>query len=126
MVVTEAVDATSLLELRKLQRPGTPDVVGRILNRFFEESTERVASLHAAVATDDGRALERTAHALKGIAGTVGAHEVGDLAVRLEHIGREGRGAGGAAELVSELEAALARARATYQRVLELPGGPAS
>lgn len=119
--VSEAVDASSLLELRRLQPAGRPDVVGRILERFFTESEQRLQSLHAALARRDAPAIERAAHALKGIAGTVGAHEMGDLAVRLEQRGRQGS-LQDVAQLVDELDAALPRARAIFEQVLGSPG----
>jgi HPt (histidine-containing phosphotransfer) domain-containing protein len=65
----------------------------------------------------DALALQRAAHALKGIAGTVGANEVFDLAVRLEQFGREGRTQDGG-QLVGELDVALARARSIFDRIL--------
>jgi histidine phosphotransfer protein HptB len=117
-VVSNEVDVTGLMELRRLQAPGAPDVVARILGRFFTESAERQLIIRDAIEAGDGQALERAAHALKGIAGTVGAHAVGDLALRLEHIGREGRSQD-AAPLVKELDIALSRARATFERALE-------
>lgn len=120
-VAEEAVDVSTLLELRALQPPGQPDVVARIISRFFEESDDRVRTLRAAAATNDAPAIERAAHALKGIAGTVGAHEVSQLALRLELGGREGR-TQDAPELVNELDSALGRARVVYKRVLESPG----
>ena len=114
----DEVDFSPLLELRRLQSAGAPDVVARILNRFFLESAERLTALQRAVAAHDARSLERAAHALKGAAGTVGAHAVGDLALRLEHIGREGRTPDGA-PLVMELDSALSRARAMFEQLLE-------
>jgi HPt (histidine-containing phosphotransfer) domain-containing protein len=120
-VTDEAVDVSGLRELRRLQSPGQPDVVARILSRFFQESQQRVEALRTASATGDAPSIERAAHALKGIAGTVGAQEVCGLALRLELGGREGR-TQDAAELVTELDSALGRARAIFERVLELPG----
>jgi HPt (histidine-containing phosphotransfer) domain-containing protein len=117
----DIVDVSSLMELRRLQRPGTPDVVARILNRFFAESDERLSALRTAAEGGDAPTIERTAHALKGIAGTVGAHEVGNLALRLEQGGRDGR-IQDASILVNELDSALGRARAIFERVLETPG----
>ena len=73
--------------------------------------------LLAAAEASDAPAIERAAHALKGIAGTVGAHEVSNLALRLEQGGREGR-IQGAAILVNELDSALGRARAIFERIL--------
>jgi HPt (histidine-containing phosphotransfer) domain-containing protein len=114
--VQEPVDVSSLTELRKLQRPGAPDAVARIIAHFLEESAQRLILLRQAVEADDALALERTAHALKGIAGTVGANEMLGLAVRIEQIGRERRtqDAGG---LVSDLESALDRARPIFQKL---------
>jgi len=120
-VTDEAVDVSGLRELRRLQPPNQPDVVARILSRFFQESQERLETLRTASATADAAAIERAAHALRGIAGTVGAHEVCNLALRLEQGGREGR-TQDAAGLVTELDSALGRARAIFERVLELPG----
>jgi HPt (histidine-containing phosphotransfer) domain-containing protein len=116
-VPLEAVDVSALLELRRLQPPGQPDVVARILSRFLAESDERVQALHAAAAAADAPAIERSAHALKGIAGTVGAHEVCNLALRLEQGGRDGR-TQDAAELVNELASALGRTRTILERVM--------
>ena len=109
----EPVDVSSLLALRELQKPGQPDVVARIVSRFLEESDERIRALRTAIATGDASALERAAHALKGIAGTVGANEMMRLAVQLEQFGRDKR-IDGAADLVVELERALDHARPIF------------
>ena len=112
----EAVDVSSLLALRQMQRPGRPDGVARIVTSFLEESQARLEALRAAAAVGDAKALENAAHALKGIAGTVGANQMHDLAVRLEQIGREGHTAG-AADMLTELESALGSARPIFDRL---------
>jgi HPt (histidine-containing phosphotransfer) domain-containing protein len=112
--MAEAVDVSSLLMLRQLQRPGQPDAVGRIVARFLEETGERIATLHAAVAANNPRLIERAAHALKGSAGTVGAHEIRDLALQLEELGQHGRTTG-AAELVTALDQSFARAQPVFE-----------
>jgi HPt (histidine-containing phosphotransfer) domain-containing protein len=112
----EPVDASSLMLLRQLQQPGKPDAVARIISRFLEETDERVLALRAATVADDAPKLESAAHALRGIAGTVGANEILQLAVRLEQIGRDGR-TDGAADLVTDLEVAVGRARPIFDRL---------
>ena len=87
----EPVDVSSLVLLRQLQEPGKPDVVARIISRFLEETDERVGALRSATESGDSEKLENAAHALVGIAGTVGANEILKLALSLEHIGRDGR-----------------------------------
>ena len=114
----EAVDVSSLVALRKLQPADRPDAVARIVTHFLRESDERLVAMVAAAAANDPLVLERCAHALKGITGTVGANEMFDLAVRLEQIGREGH-TDGAADLVTDLEAALGRARPIFNRLRE-------
>jgi HPt (histidine-containing phosphotransfer) domain-containing protein len=118
--VQQAVDPSSLVALRQMQPPGKPDAVARIITRFLEESTERVTALRLAAQVSDPVALETAAHALKGSAGTVGANEMLQLAVRLERIGREGH-TDGAASLVAELEAAFGRAWPIFDRLRNVP-----
>jgi HPt (histidine-containing phosphotransfer) domain-containing protein len=112
----EPVDVSSLVLLRQLQEPGKPDVVARIIGRFLEETDERVEALRAAAETGDPTKLEDAAHALKGIAGTVGANEILKLAVSLEQIGRDGR-TDGAADVLVDLELAVRRARPIFDRL---------
>jgi len=114
--VQAPVDLTSLLALRRLQRPDRPDGVARIVTSFLAESGLRLEALRRAVAAGDARALEDAAHALKGITGTVGANQMHDLAMRLEHIGRDGHTAG-AATMLTELESALESARPIFDRL---------
>lgn len=115
----QPVDVSSLLALRQLQAPGKPDAVARIISNFLAETDERLVALRRAIASDDARALERAAHALKGIAGTVGANEILQLAVGLEHIGQEGHTIG-APGLVDELDSALGRARPIFDQLREV------
>jgi HPt (histidine-containing phosphotransfer) domain-containing protein len=114
--VQEPVDISSLQALRQLQRPGRPDGVARIVTSFLEETDARLDVLRRASAAGDAHTLERAAHALRGISGTVGANEMYDLAMRLEHIGRDGHTVG-TEDLVTELESALARARPILNRL---------
>jgi HPt (histidine-containing phosphotransfer) domain-containing protein len=120
--VQEPVDTSSLLMLRQLQQPGKPDAVSRIIVRFLEETEQRLEQMRRAVDRADAVALERAAHALLGIAGTVGATELLGLAVRLEQIGRQGR-IDGAADLVAELTSAFGRARPIFEGLRE-PAAP--
>jgi HPt (histidine-containing phosphotransfer) domain-containing protein len=114
--VQEPVDVSSLVALREFQRPGTPDGVARIVTSFLKETDVRLEALRRASQVGDAKAIEHDAHALRGISGTVGANEMHDLAMRLEQIGREGHTVG-AADLVTELESALGRARPILDRL---------
>ena len=108
------VDVSGLLALRRMQRSGATDGVGRIVARFLEESEERLAVMRQAVSLHDAVSLERAAHALRGVAGTVGANEMQKIAVQIEQIGREGH-TSGAEALVEELGNAYCRARPIFE-----------
>jgi HPt (histidine-containing phosphotransfer) domain-containing protein len=110
---SEAVDLSSLTMLRQLQKPGASDAVGRIVDRFLQETDERLETLHQAVQRVDAGMLEQAAHALKGVAGTVGANTLHDLAFELEKLGRTGSTAG-AETLVHQLEAAYKEAKPVF------------
>ena len=114
------VDVSGLLELRRRQPEGKPDGVGRVVRAFLDESAQRLTTLDRAAEAGDRQQIRSAAHALKGIAGTVGANEMHALAVRLERIGREGR-AQDAPQLVKELQLAFGRARPVFERVLNMP-----
>src|SRR5205807_5790932 len=70
------LDPAALASLRRLQRPGRPDLVSAVLERFEADLPAQVGSLHAAVDARDAEALWHTAHALKGDSGRVGAREL--------------------------------------------------
>ena len=61
-----------------------------ILGLFREQAAASPALIESALAHQDGSALERTAHSLKGAAGNISADEVHEAAQRLEHAGRGG------------------------------------
>jgi HPt (histidine-containing phosphotransfer) domain-containing protein len=113
-VLPEPVDVSSLVMLRQLQRPDGPDRVGMIVTRFLEECRERSVTLQQAVDDSDAAALEASAHALKGIAGTVGANELRDIAWQLEQLGRAGTTLGAQPHL-DELDAAWRRAAPIFE-----------
>ena len=110
----DPVDVSSLVMLRQLQRPDGPDRVGLIIARFLEEGAQRSATLQEAVEHADAAGLEASAHALKGIAGTVGANELRDIASQLEQLGRSGSTAGGQ-QYLDQLDAAWRRAAPIFE-----------
>jgi two-component system, sensor histidine kinase and response regulator len=63
----------------------------RMLLRFADGQAELLQALRAAVATGDGAAAGRHAHAIAGAAGNLGAEGLRTAAKALEQAGREGR-----------------------------------
>jgi HPt (histidine-containing phosphotransfer) domain-containing protein len=70
-----------------LQRLGNDeDLLRDIIQIYLEDVPGMVKKIHAAVEENDANSLQRAAHSLKGLASTLSAHEVVDVAYRLEHI----------------------------------------
>ena len=61
-----------------------------IVRLFFDEIPELLSTLHTSIARGDGRAIERTAHSVKGTVSSFGAQAAQDAALKLEMIGRSG------------------------------------
>ena len=67
---------------------GDPDL-GEIVEMFVEEMPDRVARLREQVASQQWEGLRRTAHQLKGAAGSYGFDQITPYAARLEEALRE-------------------------------------
>jgi len=68
-----ALDPRVIDSLRQLTQDGEPDVLAEVLGLFLADAPARLAAIAAAAQAGDGPALHRSAHALKGAAGTIGA-----------------------------------------------------
>jgi HPt (histidine-containing phosphotransfer) domain-containing protein len=84
----------------------SPEFVADIVALFVQDAPRNLAALRDRLANDDTSGLKREAHTLKGIAGTLGAREVQELATSVERAA--GTGAlQDVAELLPELERAF-------------------
>jgi len=104
------LDERALDQIRALQRPGAPDLLGKIIGLYLESSPGLLRQIRDAVAGEDGDALRQAAHSLKSSSANLGAKRLAAVCKELEQRGRERR-LEGAAELLRELEAHHARAR---------------
>jgi signal transduction histidine kinase/FixJ family two-component response regulator len=114
----EVLDPAALAEVARLQRPGRPDLVTAIIERFRAEAPRRVEALREAVLLGDAAALAEYAHSLKGDSRRIGGVEVGHLCAEIEALGRRGAVAE-ASELVNALDGAMQRLCAALQSVRE-------
>ncbi len=104
----DVFDRSALSEVARLQRPGRPNLVAAIVERFRAEAPSRVQKLRDALARGDAAAVSDVAHSLKGDSRRIGGTEVGQLCAQIEALGRSGELAD-AAELVAALAAAMDR-----------------
>ena len=101
------LDRAALLE----RLGGNVNVLKQVVGLSLVECPRLLGAVHEAVKGNDARALERTAHALKGMLATLAAPKAQAAALRVETLGREGD-LGDAADAVAGLEAELAGLRA--------------
>lgn len=110
----EAIDTSVISNLRALQSGIEPNLLAELIDSFLEDSVKRIELMRGAVASGDAKGLIRTAHALKGGSGTVGANRMAALCDLLEDRSREGSFEG-TAVLITALEEEFDRVRRALQ-----------
>jgi len=113
-----AFDAEDLLVRVDGDRALLVELVGLLRG----ESPRLLSDLRRSLAANDGRGLQRAAHALRGSVGNFAARPAARLALELEAMAREGELAGGAARL-AELEREVGRLERDLARLCEEPAG---
>ena len=98
---------------------GNAEKYGRLLRMFANAHADDIGRVRECLAAGDARAAEALVHGLKGIAGTLGARDVSELAGRLNGALRGSEVAPDCGELLAQCEAALGR---LGEAILALPG----
>ncbi len=92
--------------------------IGFVFERFLKGLPKRLTALRTAVAEKDFAALKSAAHQLKGTAMTIGADRLGQQALALETLGRQGEVPEGEKAL-EPLESAIRETEPAIQKMLE-------
>jgi HPt (histidine-containing phosphotransfer) domain-containing protein len=74
--------------LSRLQKPGAPSILQRVIDIYLESSQELRSRLQVAIDTANAVLLREAAHALRSSSANVGANGLADLCKRLEAMGR--------------------------------------
>ena len=93
--------------IRALQRPGQPDLLGKILGMYVNDSRELIETIRQALEQQDAQAVFRAAHTLKSSSGNVGAAGLAERCKTLESLGRQNQ-LNQAPELFRQIEAEYA------------------
>jgi PAS domain S-box-containing protein len=101
----EVIDRDALLDYVD----GDRQLLCKIVGRFLENGTQLLSKVREAVAQHDSKALEFSAHRLKGAVGNFFAPSAREAAQRLETLGREGN--------LSEAETACANLEREVDRL---------
>jgi len=86
-IETQVFDRGALLE----QCMGDEDLVQLLSTKFLESVPALLQEIEQAVTRSDSAALRRSAHALKGVSGSMCARRVVDESEKLEQLGKENR-----------------------------------
>ncbi|HYV06322.1 MAG TPA: PAS domain S-box protein [Blastocatellia bacterium] len=109
-----SIDVGVMSNLRALESGSEPSLVAELIDSFLRDSHERITVMQGAAASGDANALTRTAHALKGGSGIVGANRMAALCDIIEELGRTGS-VEGTAPLITALEGEFERVRRALQ-----------
>lgn len=83
------IDQSALNTLRALQRPGTPDLLGRIIGVFVSQTPEGVDAICTACTAGDLETVRTSAHAIKSSAAYVGATQFSARMANIESAARD-------------------------------------
>jgi len=83
------IDQSALDTLRALQRPGSPDLLGRIIDLFVTQAPESVKAILDGIESADLEIIRTSAHSIKSSAAYVGAVELSAKMANIERAARE-------------------------------------
>jgi len=96
--------------LKQLEEDYGKEMALKIVGMFIPDAAARIAQIDRAITQEDFRALEESAHSLKGGAANIGAKEMAELCERLETQGELGD-LGDAPEVMKKLSASWTEVR---------------
>lgn len=111
-----AIDPARIAYIRGLQS-GEPDLLRELVGLFLRDSSPRLATMRDAFAQNDDQALARTAHALQGSCGNIGATAMETLCRRIEEHSRS-QDLSAVGPLLGDLEKEFERARDALENEL--------
>ena len=84
------LDQSALENIRALERPGVPSLLGRVIDRYLLDAPKLIEEMRQARDRADAPALARAAHTLKSASASLGARHPAELCKTLETEARNG------------------------------------
>lgn len=81
---TKVVNLEAIQKLKKLQKPGRPDLVSNLIDLFFQSADEGMKQLRIALENRDWKLLTSVSHSLKSSSANLGALQFSQLCYKLE------------------------------------------
>ena len=82
------IDPQVMAELRALQDGGSSTFLAELIDIFLKELGQHLVRLDKALSDQDGVALERVAHTMKGSCGNLGARELSRVCAELQGVAK--------------------------------------
>ncbi|HEX2829615.1 MAG TPA: MHYT domain-containing protein [Burkholderiales bacterium] len=105
----ETLDRSALDNIRRLQKPGAPSVLGKVVDLYVRDAPRQITAMRDALSAGDSAVLRRAAHTLKSNSGNLGATGLAAVCKELET-----RAAGAALDGTDEF---IERIQREYERV---------
>lgn len=83
-----ALDKAALDNIRQLQQPGQPDLLGKVIEIYLQDVPSMITTLYRAVEQRDAETVRREAHRLKSCSANLGATSMAASGRKLEEMGR--------------------------------------
>lgn len=112
-----AIDPTRIAYIRRLQDDGASDLLHELVGLFLRDGGPRIATMREAFEQNDDQTLARTAHALRGSCGNIGATIMETLCGRIEEHSRSHE-LSAVGPLLDDLEKEFERARDALENEL--------
>ena len=80
------VDQAVLDKIRKLQRPGQPDILQKVVSLYLEDAPKLLKGLRTGLDSNDAAALQAAAHSLKSSSANLGARALARACLKLETV----------------------------------------
>lgn len=86
---TNVLDQRTLEKIRALQRIGKPNILGRVISIYQENTPKLFETIREAVNSGEAETLRQSAHSLKSSSANLGALRLASICKELESMGRE-------------------------------------
>lgn len=97
------LDMQALDTLRKLQRPGKPSILAKVIGLYLENAPELLEGLRTGLVSNDAHALRMAAHSLKSSSANLGAKDLAQACLELETLAHKQQ-LDQAAKVLSQIE----------------------
>lgn len=117
-VESSPIDDDALDKIRRLQRPGKPDILAKVVNVYLDKSPSLILEVTDGLANDNAVQVKEAAHSLKSSSAYVGAQVIAENCKLIEAASRDDKMAE-VSELITGLQAHYDDAAVILSRIIE-------